>query len=95
MQKTTRRIHDNPPLSLELLKLTSRVANLFQAKTINQIKRTGRPFVILVLLIRPEDEPYDGVCFPSMAGSNVSCLVGETIEEFLADLAYRSWQTSQ
>ena len=82
-------------LPLELLELVSSIVDSIQAEAIDQIQRCGRPFVVLVLLVRPEDELHDDGCIDGTAGPDVPCLVGEASEVSLTDLTRHSWQPSQ
>ena len=82
-------------LPLELFEFVSSIVSLLQAETIDQIQGSGRPFVVLVLLVRPEDELCDGARVAGTSGPNDPCFVGEAIEEFLADLARHSRQSAQ
>ena len=84
-----------PSLPLELLEFACRVGNPFEAKAIDQVKRRGGPFVVLMLLVRPEDQLCDGPSVPGTTGLNVTCLIAEAIQEFLAYQACHSRQPTQ
>ena len=48
-------------LPFELSEVLSRLDRTFEAEPVNEIERARRPLVVLVLLIRPEDESSECV----------------------------------
>ena len=85
-------MNDHRPLPLELFELAARLANPFQAQAVDQIQGPRCPFVLLMLLVRPEDELRNGGGVTSTVGPNIPSLARKAVEEFLADHAGRSGQ---
>ena len=75
------------PLSFKLIEVAPCVADPLQTQVIDEVQRAAGPFVVLVLLVRSEDELRDSERIPGTMGLDIFRLLGEAIEESLADQA--------
>ena len=80
-------------LPFELAEVLSRLDGTFEAESVNEIERAGRPLVVLVLLIRPEDELSESVSVHT-ARLSVRTTLGDAIKQLIAHAADQPWRAA-